>query len=89
MLYATIFHLLAGMITGSIFKVRILLLVLGFVLVEFVILAFVHGNAAGLWAAASLLVVEMGYVAGIFGRRIFEQASYSSQSGRRRNLRKP
>ena len=76
MLYATIFHLLAGAVTGSVFKVRTLLILLGLVLFESVILAIVHGSIAGPWAAANLIGIQIGYLVGIYVRGILEQAGY-------------
>ena len=76
MIYATISHLLAGTVTGSVFKVRILLILLGLVLFESVILAIVHGSIAAPWALANLTVVQVGYLAGIYLRGVPEQAGY-------------
>ena len=85
MLYAITLHFLAGGVTGSIFKVRTLLLVLSFVLFEFVILSFSDSGVAVLWAVASLIAVQLGYVAGMSTRGIFEHAGYSlTRAGRRR-----
>ena len=76
MLYATIFHLLAGAVTGAVFKIRILLILLGLVFIESIILALVHGNIAGLWALANFIGIQAGYLAGIYGRGVLEQAGY-------------
>lgn len=86
MLYATILHLLAGAVTGSVFKVRTLLILLGLVLVESLILAFVHGSIAGYWGLANIVGVQAGYIFGIFARGILEQAGYSLPSVRTRRL---
>jgi hypothetical protein len=77
LLYAIIFHLLAGWVTGAIFQVRTLLLVLIFVLVEFAILILVEGGIAVLWAVASLITVQVGFAAGIYIRGLLERAGYS------------
>jgi hypothetical protein len=85
LLYAVIFHLLAGAVTGSIFKVRTLLLVLSFVLVEFAILAFAEGGVAVLWPVASLIAVQVGFAAGMYTRGLLEHAGYSlPRVGKRR-----
>lgn len=76
MLYSTTLYLLAGTVTGSIFRVPTLLILLGIILIESVILALVHGNIAGLWAIAGLLAAEVGYLTGIYSRRALEQAGY-------------
>jgi hypothetical protein len=86
LLYATIFHLLAGSVTGSVFKVRTLLILLAFVLIESVILAIVHGSIAGPWALANLTVVQVGYLAGIYLRGVLEQAGYLLPSVRTRRI---
>jgi hypothetical protein len=86
LLYATILHLLAGTVTGSVFKVRTLLILLGLVLVESLILAFVHGSIAALWAVANIVGVQAGYLVGIFARDILEQAGYSLPIVRSRRL---
>jgi hypothetical protein len=76
LLDAIILHLLAGAVTGSVFKVRTLLIVLGFVVIESVILAFVHSSIAALWALTNLVGVQVGYLAGIYARGVLEQAVY-------------
>lgn len=85
MLYAITFHFLAGGVTGSIFKVRTLLLVLSFVLVESVFLIFLEGGVAVLWAVAGLIAVQAGYVAGMYTRGLLEHAGYAlTRDGKRR-----
>ena len=64
--------------TGSVFKVRVLLLLLSIVLVESALSVMVHGSVAGLWALANLIGVQVGYLAGIVARRIMELAGYAS-----------
>ena len=86
MLYATIFHLLAGVVTGSVFKIRTLLLLLVLVLAESVILAFVHGNISGLWVVANLAGLQLGYVAGMYGRGVLEHAGHALSNVRTRRL---
>jgi hypothetical protein len=86
LLYATIFHLLAGTVTGSVFKVRTLLILLVLVLIESVILAIVHGSIAGLWAVANLIGIQVGYLVGIYVRGVLEQAGYLLPSVRTRRM---
>jgi hypothetical protein len=85
-LYAIILHLLAGGVTGSIFKIRTLLLVLGFVLSEFAILALVEGGIAFLWAVAALIAVQVGFVVGIYARALLEHAGYAAPRVDRRRV---
>jgi len=85
LLYAATFHLLAGTVAGSIFKVRTLLTLLGFVLFETAIAAIVQGSSAGLWALTSLLAIEVGYMAGLLSRGALGLVGYSGeQAGTRR-----
>jgi len=77
LLYAAIFHSLAGAVTGSVFKVRTLLLLLFFVLIEVAILAVIDIRIAGFWALVNLSLVQVGYFAGVFARGFLEQAGYS------------
>jgi hypothetical protein len=76
LLYALTLHFFAGGMTGSTFKLRTLLLVLGFVLIEFTGLALVKGGPV-LWsAAASLVAVQAGFVVGIVARAVLEYGGY-------------
>lgn len=87
MLYAITFHFLAGAVTGSTFKVRTLLLVLSFMLVEFAVLTLLRGGIPVLPAVASLIAVQVGYVAGMSARGLLEHAGYSlTRVGRRRQF---
>jgi hypothetical protein len=75
-IYAIILHALAGSLTGTAFKIRTLLLVLGFVVIEFAILTVVQGMAALAWGLACVFAVQLGYVAGIFMRGALEHSGY-------------
>lgn len=86
MLYATIFHLLAGTVTGSVFKARTLLILLGLVLFEPVILATAHVGLAVPWVVANLIGVQAGYLLGVYVRGVLEHAGYSLPSARPRRM---
>ena len=86
MLYATILHTLAGTVTGSIFRVRILLVLLCLVIIESVILYFMQGGIAVLWALASFYAIEFGYFTGILARSFIERAAYSYARRRIRRM---
>lgn len=86
MLYATILNALAGAVTGSVFKVRVLWVLLGLIAVESVILALVQGSIAGLWALANVIGIEGGYLAGIFARSLLERVERSRASARTRRI---
>ena len=77
MLYATIFHSLAAVVTGSVFRIRTLILMLGIVLIEAAILSRMGVRFAGLWVIANLTVVQVGYFGGVMARQVLEQAGYS------------
>jgi hypothetical protein len=69
------FHLLAGLFAGSIFTVRILLMLVALVLIECVGLAVWRGFSAGvLWSLGNLVAVQFGYLGGIFLRSVLERA---------------
>ena len=71
------FHFLAGSVAGSVFKTRTLLFLLILLMIEAAALAVVDFRAAAFWAVMNITTIQVGYVAGIFGRRALEQAGYS------------
>ena len=77
MLYATIFHSLAGVVTGSVFKIRALLLLLAIILTEAAALSPLDVRVAAWWALVNVISVQFAYLAGIFFRRTLEQTGYS------------
>ena len=77
LLYAAIFHSLAGVVTGSVFQVRTLLLLLFIVLIEAAGLAVSDIRLAGFWVMTNLCLVQVGYLVGLFVRGLLEQAGYS------------
>jgi hypothetical protein len=64
-------------VTGSVFRVRTLLLLLGVILAEALVLATTDIWAASLWTLVNLTAVQFGYVAGLFGRGLLEQVGFS------------
>lgn len=66
-------HLLAGFLTGSIFRVRALLGLVIIVLIECVATAAVSGAQAGLWSLTSLVAIQMGYLGGVYARSVLEK----------------
>ena len=72
MFYATILNFLAGSVTGALYKVQALLILLGLVLIEFAILVVVRGEITWEWAILNLINVQVGYFAGICARAGFE-----------------
>lgn len=74
MIYALVLHLIAGLIAGSVFKVRTLALMLCCVVVEFMVAtAFWNGNLA-VAVIASLAVVQVGYAGGLLTRFMIERS---------------
>jgi len=80
LLYATIFNVLAGAITGSIFKVQFLLLILIVIVVESILLAAMQGSSGALWALANVVGVEVGYFTGICVHIGLDHAGYLQSS---------
>lgn len=76
MLYAAVFHFLAGILTGSVFRVRTLLAILFFIFSEFVVLLAMTAQLAAVWAIINLLAIQMGYCAGVLMRRLAERTGY-------------
>lgn len=72
--YSLVLHLIAGLIAGSVFKVRTLVLMLCCIIVELMIAtAFWNGNFA-VAVFASLAVVQAGYVGGLLTRFMIERS---------------
>jgi hypothetical protein len=70
-----VFHLLAGLLTGAIFGVQTLLLVVFFVLIE-AVCGLIGGSSIGFgqWLGAGI-VLQFGYLGGIFLRSALERFS--------------
>lgn len=87
MLYAAIFNFAAGSVSGSLFRIYGLLLLFGFVLIEFALVATVRGNFAWGWAILNVADVQFGYFAGICARGALEHLGYSVPGARPERLR--
>jgi len=77
LLYVTIFYALAGLVAGSVFTIGMLLLLLGILVVEAATLTLVDVQNLGSWTIINIAAVQVGYLAGIFPRKILEQAGYA------------
>ena len=77
MLYAIILHSLAGVVAGSVFRIRTLLLLLIFVVTGTLILRAAGVPVAILWIVTNLAAMQLGYLAGMVARWTIEQAGYS------------
>ncbi len=73
-------HFVAGAVAGSMFTVRTLLVLVGFVLVECVTATVALGFTAGLWSAGGLVAVQIGYLAGIYLRSVLEHMGIAHPS---------
>jgi hypothetical protein len=82
LLYATILNVLAGVVTGSVFKIRAILVLLFFVMIESIILCFFQGATALLWAFANVAGIEFGYLTGMFARSVVERVANSRANAR-------
>ena len=86
MIYVIVTHLVIGMIVGSLFPVGMLVVLLSFEIVSSIILAFTYGPVA-YWAwLAVVAVLQIGYIAGVLGRGLLEQAGISQANVRRRRV---
>ena len=85
MIYAIGFHSVAGVVAGSLFKVRTLLLILSIVLVESAVLTTRGFELAGVWGLTNIMSIQVGYFAGIFLRRVLDQAGYLLPSAKVRS----
>jgi hypothetical protein len=75
--YLVVIHVLIGILTGSVFRVRILLGLVAIVLLECLVIALLVGVAAGLWSLTSLAAIQIGYLAGVWSRSILDKAGFA------------
>lgn len=68
MLYAVLFHSIAGAVAGSIFRVRILLVLSTVVFIEAIVTAFINFRTAEQLIVINLIAVQGAYLVGIFIR---------------------
>lgn len=73
-------HFVAGAVAGTMFTVRTLLVLVGFVLVECVTATVVLGFTAGLCSVGGLVAVQIGYLAGIYLRSVLEHMGIAQPS---------
>jgi hypothetical protein len=72
---AFIFHFLAGIVVGSLFRVRTLLVLSLAVLVEAGVVVVLLGISTGLiWLVVSEVALQFGYLGGIYLRSVLERA---------------
>jgi len=68
-------HLVAGMLAGAFFRVQTVLVLALLVLVE-VFCGFVSGSvpAVVLWAFGAEVMLQFGYLAGVYARSVLERS---------------
>lgn len=76
LIYALLFYLFAGALTGAVFKVRCLLLILLFVLGQAISLALEGTLLAAGGAVVGLVAVQAGYLLGLVSRAMFALAGH-------------
>jgi ethanolamine transporter EutH len=68
LLYAFILHLIAGLLTGSLFKVKTLLLLLICVAAELIGAAYLHSSYFAIGVLANIVAIQVGYAGGLVAR---------------------
>jgi hypothetical protein len=76
LIYAVGFHSVAGVVAGSVFKVRTLLLIVSIVLVESAVLTACSFELAPAWGLANIICIQVGYFGGMCLRSALNQAGY-------------
>jgi hypothetical protein len=66
-------HFVIGLIAGSIFTARVLVILVGIVCLECVWATVALGFAAGLWSLGGLVAIQIGYLAGVYLRSLLER----------------
>ena len=85
LIYAVGFHSVAGVVAGSFFKVRTLLLILSIVLVESAVLTTRGFELAAVWGLTNIIFIQVGYFAGISLRGVLDQAGHALPSAKVRS----
>jgi hypothetical protein len=67
-------HFIAGIVAGSIFAARTLLLLVGIVLIECLAAASLIGFGAALYPAGGVVTLQIGYLLGIGLRATLERS---------------
>jgi hypothetical protein len=83
---AVAFHFFAGLVAGSVFAARTLLTLIAIVLVECIGVTMAWGISAGLESLASLIGLQVGYLAGVYARSVLEHIGLAQPSIRARRI---
>ncbi len=87
MFYSVLLHLIAGTIAGTVFTVWILIVSLAFAAFEILVLGLTYGPRAAFGAVLGGVALQMGYLAGIYGRDGYERVGISWRAFRMRRVR--
>lgn len=82
MSYLVAIHFLIGILTGSVFRVRVLLGLVAVVFFECLAAALALGAAAALWPLTGLVAVQIGYLGGVLIRSVLEKAGFAEPGAR-------
>jgi hypothetical protein len=74
-------HFLIGILTGSVFRVRVLLALVAVVFFECLAAALALGAAAALWPLTGLVAVQIGYLGGLLIRSVLVSPNLVPASG--------
>lgn len=72
MLSTILIHFVAGVVAGSIFAVRTLILLVAIATAGCIGLLLARGAEAALWGIVGLVMLQVGYVCGIAARGMLE-----------------
>jgi hypothetical protein len=84
---SVLLHLIAGIIAGTVFTVWVLIFSLAFAVFEILALGLTYGPRVAFSAALGGVALQIGYLAGIYARSIFERAGISWRAFRMRRIR--
>jgi len=77
MIYSVLLHLIAGIIGGTVFTVWVLVVAVAFAAFEIMALGLTYGARAASGAVLGSVTLQIGYLAGIYGRSIYERSGIS------------
>ena len=80
--YLVAIHFLIGILTGSVFRVRVLLALVAVVLLECLAAVLALGATAALWPLTGLMAVQIGYLGGLLIRSVLEKAGLAEPGAR-------
>ena len=76
MFHTAILNFLASFMSGSLFKIRALLFLLGAVFLQLSLVTITRGDFTWEWTILNVVDVQLGYFAGLFARGALERFGY-------------